>query len=176
MTQISKRAVPLTALLAFTAMLAVPVAAQTTASIDALATVQNGFAPITATGVHDLDFGTVDAGLGPYASPEAGFGRFNLTGEASASVLVEYTTLPTVLANVMDPSETIPIYFNSTDFILWPSGYPGSYTGLNPLISQTLAFDGLGNLVVGISGTIDPPLTAVDGDYAGTIVLTVAYP
>jgi len=176
MTRILKVAALPVALLVFAAMLTAPAAAQTTASISAFATVQNGFDPITATGVQNLDFLTVDAGLGPYDAAEANFGRFNITGEASASVLVEYTTLPTVLTLDIDPTETIPIFFEADDGILWGGGFPGAFTRFNPLISQTFSFDVTGNLVVGIDGTIDPPLTAVDGDYEGTIVLTVAYP
>lgn len=176
MTRVTRGAALPVALLVFAVMLTPAVAAQTTASIDATAVVQNGFDPITATGVQNLDFGTVDAGLGPFDAPEAGFGRFNLTGEASEAVNIEYTSLPSQLIIDDGSGATIPIFFEADDGILWGTGFPGAFTRFNPLISQTLAFDGTGNLVVGIDGTIDPPLTATDGSYEGTVVLTVWYP
>ena len=174
MTQMIKRAASVVALLLCVTLLTTPVAAQTTASIDATATVVGGFAPITATGVQDLDFGDVDAGLGPFDAAEAGFGRFNLTGEPTAGVIIEYTTLPSELTNGV--GDAIPIWFESDDGILWGLGFPGAFSTFNPLVSQALSFDGTGNLTVGITGTVDPPASAVNGDYAGTIVLTVAYP
>ena len=174
MTQITRRVALPVALILFGAMLTMPAAAQTTAPIDATATVIGGYAPITATGVQNLEFGDVTAGAGTVDALEAGFGRFNLTGEVTAAVIVDYTTLPTELTNGV--GDAIPIWFESDDGILWGTGFPGAFTTFNPLIAQTLAFDGTGNLVVGITGTVDPPATAVNGDYAGTIVLTVAYP
>ena len=173
MTQFIKRAASAVALLLCVTLLTIPATAQTTASIGATATVVGGYAPITATGVQDLEFGTVDAGLGPYDAAEAGFGRFNVTGQPSAGVRLDYT-LPSQLTN--GGGDVIPIWFESDDGILWGSGFPGAYTTFNPLIWQDFAFDGAGNLTVGITGTIDPPATAVNGDYSGTIVLTVWYP
>jgi len=174
MTQFTKRVASGVVLLLCVTVLTTPATAQATASIEATATVAGGFDPLTATGVQNLDFGTVTAGLGPVDAVEAGFGRFNLTGEPSAAVLVEYTTLPTQLDDGF--GNNIPISFDATDGILWGGGFPGAFTTFNPLITQTLAFGGVGNLTVGIAGTVDPPLVAVDGDYTGTIVLTVAYP
>jgi hypothetical protein len=176
MKQLTKWAALPVALLLFSVMLTAPAAAQTTASIDATAVVQNGYDPITTRTDQALDFGTVDAGLGPYDAVEANFGRVYITGEASVPVNIEYTTLPGVLVIDDGSGATIPITFETDDGIQWTTGYPGAFTRFNPLITQTLAFTGSSDLTVGIDGTISPPLTATDGTYDGTIVLTVWYP
>ena len=64
-------------------------AAQTTASITATANV-TGFAPLTASGVSNLDFGAVTAGT-PKAptSLSANAGRFNISGQVSTPVTVK---------------------------------------------------------------------------------------
>jgi hypothetical protein len=177
MTQLKKRVVLSVTLVLFGAILTVPAAAQTTASVDALATVTGGVAALTATGQQDLDFGTVTAGAGPVTPGESSWGRFYITGEPSANILVEYTTLPTTLDDGF--GNTIDITFATDDGIFWGDAYaPGTFTTFNPTVSQTLALGAgsPGEMYVGIRGTVDPPATAVNGDYSGVIVLTVAYP
>ena len=145
-------------------------AAQATASIAATANV-TGFAPLTAAGVNDLDFGAVTAGT-PKAptSLSANAGRFNISGQVSTAVTVGFT-LPTVLTN---GSNTIPISFSTTDGLLW-TAYPTTHTTFNPNAPFFTTTDGSGNLVIGISGTVAPPLATVTGTYTGTVTLTVSY-
>jgi hypothetical protein len=100
-----------------------------------------------------------------------------VTGEPSTLISVAYTTLPTQLDDGFGNS--IGITFASGDGILWGDTYtPGTYTTFNPVVGQsfTLSAADPGEMYVGIRGTVDPPAVSVDGDYTGTVVLTVAYP
>ncbi len=146
-------------------------AAQATASIAATANV-TGFVPLTAAGVNDLDFGSVTAGT-PKAptSLSANAGRFNISGQASTAVTVSFT-LPTVLTG--PAAATIPITFSSTDGLLW-SAFPTTFTTFNPNAPFFTTTSGSGSLVIGISGTVSPPLATTTGIYSGTVTLTVTY-
>jgi hypothetical protein len=145
-------------------------AAQATASITATAAV-TGFAPLTATGVNNLDFGAVTAGT-PKAptSPSTNGGRFNISGQPSTPVTVTFT-LPTVLSS---GSNTIPISFATTDGLKW-TAFPTTSSSFNPTAPFFTSTDALGNLVIGILGTVSPPLATVTGTYTGTVTLTVSY-
>ena len=153
--------------------LAKPAAAQSiaTASVQAIANV-SGNAPLTAAGVNDLTFGSVTAGT-PKAptSLASNAGRFSISGQASTPVTVVYS-LPTVLNGA--GASTIPITFNNTDGLLW-NPYPGSHTTFNPNAAFVTSLDATGNLTIGISGTVQPPLSATTGTYTGTITMTVNY-
>ena len=155
------------------AVFSAPVAAQTSAmaSISAVASV-SGIAPLTAAGVNDLNFGVVTAGT-PKAptSLAADAGRFNISGEPSTSVSVTYL-LPTVLTGA--GSATIPITFGTTDGLLW-AAYPAAPTTFNPNAPFFTSTNALGNLTVGIAGTVSPPLGSTTGSYTGTVTMTVAY-
>lgn len=148
-------------------------AAQTTAtaSINAKAQV-SGIAPLTATGVNDLDFGVVTAGT-PKAptSLASNAGRFNISGQPSQPVTVSFT-LPTVLSG--SGGATIPITFSSSDGLRW-NPYPSTFTTFSPAAPFATALDGSGNLIVGIAGTVSPPTLTTTGLYTGTITLTVSY-
>ena len=176
MTQLTKRVASAVAVVSCFTLMTAPATAQTTASVDATATVVGGFAALTAVGQQDLDFGTVTAGGGAITPAEGNWGRFYVTGETSTPILVEFTTLPTVLDDGF--GHTIGITFGIDDGIFWGATYPAAFTTFNPTVSQTLALSAgsPGEMYVGIRGSVDPPLTAVNGDYTGAIVLTVAYP
>jgi hypothetical protein len=153
--------------------LTVPAAAQTsaTASIAALAYV-SGIAPLTAAGVNDLNFGVALAGTPKTpASLSADAGRFNISGEPNTPVTVSFT-LPTVLTGA--GSATIPITFATVDGLEW-AGFPGTHTTFNPNAPHLTSTDVAGSLIIGISGTVSPPVGSTTGNYSGTIVLTVAY-
>ena len=144
--------------------------AQATASITATANVI-GYAPLSATGVNDLDFGTVTAGTPKTpTSLSANAGRFNLSGQPSTPVTVSFT-LPTALTGV---SGSIPVTFGAADGLLWTS-FPTTHSTFDPNAPFFTTTDGSGNLVIGISGTVSAPLTAVTGTYTGTVTLTVSY-
>lgn len=141
------------------------------ASVNAVAFV-NGVAPLTAAGVHDLIFGTVAAGATKTPTNLAtDAGRFNISGQASAPVFIDFT-LPTVLTGA--GATTIPITFGGTDGLLW-TAYPTTFVPFNPNTTFATSLDASGNLVIGISGTVSPPLGTTTGNYTGTITLTVSY-
>jgi len=148
-------------------------AAQTTANASATATAfVAGIAPLTATTVNDLNFGTVTAGtVKAPASLASDAARFNITGEPTTPVTVSFT-LPTVLTGA--GSTTIPISFSGTDGLQWTS-YPATFVSFNPNGSYLTSLDGLGNLVIGLSGSVSPPLGTTTGSYTGTVTMTVAY-
>jgi hypothetical protein len=150
-----------------------PAAAQNTASASITARAQvTGAAPLTAAGVNDDDFGTVTAGTSKSPTSLAtNAGRFNISGQPNASVSVSFT-LPTVLTGTA--GATIPITFSSSDGLLW-SPYPTANTTFSPNAAFGTTLDGSGNLVIGIAGTVFPPVLATTGLYTGTITLTVAY-
>jgi spore coat protein U-like protein len=167
------RRVPFTlALLGLAVLTAKPVEAQSTAtaSIAAIASVV-GVAPLTATGVNDLNFGSVPAGSPTTpASLASQAGRFDITGEPAAPVSVTFT-LPTDLTGA---GGTIPITFGTTDGLEW-APFPTAFTTFDPTVPYLTAIDGTGNLTIGISGTVNPPSGTTTGTYTGTITLTVAY-
>jgi len=149
--------------------------AQVTASadIDAIAVVL-GFAPLTATGVNDLQFGTVIAGLVGTVTPAeaaADGGRWDVSGEPSAAVSVTFA-LPTVLDDGL--GGTIPITFSATDGLRWDP-YPGANTTFNPNALFATTITAGGTLTIGILGSVAPALGTVSGTYTGTITLTVSY-
>ncbi len=143
-----------------------------TASVNALAHVTGGLQPLTAAGVNDLNFGIVTAGTpkGP-TSLATDAARFNISGEFSYPVTVSFT-LPTVLTG--GGGATIPITFGATDGLLW-TAYPSTHTTFNPNAPFFTTTDATGNLIIGLGGTVSPSVTASNGDYTGTITLTVAY-
>lgn len=159
-------------LLGCAALLAAPSAAQTTATANIAATANVvGVVPLAATGVNDLDFGAVLAGApSTPANTAAQAGRFDLTGEPDAAIQVDYT-LPTELTGT---SGSIPISFGATDGLLWDP-FPTAFSTFDPNIPFLTAIDATGNLTIGITGTVDPPLGTTTGTYDGTIILTVAY-
>jgi hypothetical protein len=154
-------------------ILALPAAAQTTASASITAKAQvSGVAPLTAAGVNDLNFGVVTAGT-PKAptSLASDAGRFTISGQPSTPVTVSFT-LPTVLTGA--GNATIPITFGSSDGLFWHP-YPGTFSTFSPSSASPQTLDATGSLVIGISGTVSPPTLTSTGLYTGTITLTVSY-
>ena len=122
--------------------------------------------------MNDLNFGVVAAGTPKApASLAADAGRFVISGEPVTPVTVSYT-LPSVLTGA--GTATIPITFSSTDGLRW-SPYPTTHTTFNPNAPFFTTLDVAGTLIVGIAGTVSPPLGTTTGTYTGTITLTVSY-
>jgi hypothetical protein len=147
--------------------------AQTSANAAAIATAfVVGVAPLTAATVQDLDFGSVNAGtIKTPTSLASDAARFNIAGEPSTPVTVSFV-LPTVLTGA--GSTTIPISFGGSDGLEW-TAYPTTNVAFNPNAAYLTSLDALGNLVIGLSGTVSPPLGTTTGTYTGTITLTVTY-
>jgi hypothetical protein len=153
--------------------LASPAAAQTSAiaSATAVATI-TGIAGLTASGVNDLNFGSTPAGTPKSPTSLAtDAARFAIAGEPSFPVTISFT-LPTDLTG--PGSVTIPVSFGGSDGLHW-TAYPTTSTTFNPNSPYATTLDALGNLLIGLSGTVSPPLGSVTGVYTGTITLTVAY-
>lgn len=175
MNRLTKCVASVVALSGCLLLYATPAAAQAsaTANINATASVV-GVTPLAATGVNDLDFGAVVAGFP--SSPDVAnlssqAGRYEVTGEANAAVSVDFT-LPVELTG---PGPVpIPITFAATDGLEWTT-FPTTYVTFDPNFPHFTAIDATGNLVVGITGTINPPGTVISGVYTGTVTLTVAY-
>jgi spore coat protein U-like protein len=155
------------------AMLLAPSAAAQTSASTAI-TVTAGvlsLAPLTAAGVADLDFGTVVAGtVGSPVDLASDAGRFDLTGEPGATITLSFT-LPTGLSG---PGGSIPVLFGASDGLLW-SPYPTAFSTFDPTGAFASTIDVAGNLSIGISGTVAPPLGTLPGAYSATVTLTVAY-
>ena len=169
-----KRLASIGCLFGLLALFAMPAQAQVSANanISATATVI-GVTPIAATGVNDLQFGAILADGNPWVPTDLASqaGRWNITGEPSANISIDFT-LPAVLDDGF--ASTIPITFGATDGLEW-STYPTANTTFDPNATHNAILDATGLLVIGISGTVTPPITAVSGIYTGTITMTVAY-
>lgn len=131
-----------------------------------------GIAGLTAAGVNDLNFGSTNAGTpATPATLATDAARFAISGEPSYPVTVTFT-LPTVLTGP-GPS-TIPVSFGGSDGLYW-TAYPTTSTTFNPNSAFATSLDALGNLIIGLSGTVSPPTGTTTGTYTGIITLTVAY-
>jgi hypothetical protein len=140
------------------------------ASINAIADVL-GVAPLAATGVADLNFGSVTAGTSKTPTDLAtDAGRWSITGEPSTPVTVTFV-LPSALTG---PGGSIPISFSSTDGLHW-TAYPVSFLTFNPNAAFLVSLDAVGSLIIGIAGTVSPASGTTTGTYTGTITLSVSY-
>lgn len=155
--------------LAIASLVAAPARAQTqTASIQATATVQQ---PINVTGAVNLAFGNVFPGLAKaIAVNAAGAGRFDVTGQASAPVLITFV-LP---ANLTSGANNLPIgtwtgHRNTVN-------NPTTGTNFTPSAGTTNAtFSAGGQLFVFVGATVTPATNQAAGAYSGTVQMTVTY-
>jgi len=147
--------------------------AQTSANASAIATAfVVGIAPLTASTVNDLDFGSVNAGtVKTPTSLASDAARFAISGEPTTPVTVSFV-LPSVLTGA--GSTTIPISFGGSDGLEW-TAYPTTSVTFNPNGAYLTTLDVAGNLVIGLSGSVAPPLGTTTGTYTGSITMTVAY-
>lgn len=142
-----------------------------TANITASATV---LAPLTVTGVNNLDFGTVYPGVNASVAPTAATaGSFTLTGVAGAQITVTFT-LPT---NLQDAAlDNLPISFATTDATANQANSQAAATAFDPNSVLTTNLDATtGSYYVWIGGTVSPTGSQPAGTYTGTITLTAAY-
>jgi hypothetical protein len=161
--------------LALCVALAGPATAQVSASIDATATVTNGFEVLTIAGAQDLQFGTLDAqactiATGPCANVTDG--RFEVTGEPTQSVNVTFT-LPTTLLG--PGGDLLDVAFGATDGKVLATGTTTVNSTFDPTVTQLIPIDGGGDLWIGIGGSATTRPDQTDGFYTGTVTLTVSY-
>lgn len=141
--------------------------AQTSASLNATATVQ---APLAVRAISDLVFGNVFAGgtktVLSANGAAGGAGRWELTGEPNLGVSLTFT-LPSQLTGAGTP---IPI----SSFNAMLTGSPSFGVVSGTAYSGALGSSSSGSMVVNIGATIAPPVGSA-GSYSASIVLTVAY-
>lgn len=128
----------------------------------------------TTAGLQDLRFGVVIPGVNTKVNRTDALraGQFRITGTRRAEVRVDLA-LPAVLrAGVL----TMPVQFASNDGGWDRDGTIGSQKAFNPngpLITRL--HNSTGRLFIYLGGTAMPTLAQLGGNYAGTIVMTVAY-
>lgn len=155
------------------ALLALPgaAAAQSSASVQAFATV---LAPISVTSQQNLQFGEVIPGFASTVAPaDAGAGRFLLSGGDLLEVTLDFGTLPTALDHTVTAS-TLPLSFGggSAGVGTLATAVDASF---DPSSVFTTNLSGTGGLYVFLGGTVTPDVAQEAGDYTGTVTLTVAY-
>ena len=101
--------------------------------------------------------------------PDAGAGRFDVTGQASTPVNLAFTSLPTNLAN---GGNNLPVAFSS--------GYntansAAGATSFAPGSGASTSLSGTGALFVFLGGTVTPAVNQAAGTYTGTVTLQVTY-
>jgi hypothetical protein len=166
MRSITKVVVGLAAVAMFSAATA---HAQTqTGGVSALANVQQ---PINVSGAVDLDFGNVFPGVNKTVGVAAATaGRFDVTGQASAPVLITFA-LP---ANLTSGANNLPIgswtgHHNTSNA---PAGGT-SFTPSAGVTNSTLS--GTGGLFVFVGASVAPATSQAAGAYSGTVQMTVTY-
>lgn len=139
-----------------------------TGSVTASANVQQ---PINVIGAVNLAFGNVFPGVNKtIAVTDAGAGRFDVTGQGSAPVLISFV-LP---ANLVSGSDNLPIgtwtgHHNT-------SNSPSGGTNFTPSAATTnSAFSAGGQLFVFVGASVSPATNQPAGGYLGTVQMTVTY-
>ncbi len=155
-------------------LLAVPVQAQESGTIQATATVVSS---LTVTGSNNLQFGSVTPGT-PKAVDKVtagSAGEWEITGTASAEVTLDFT-LPTELSD--GAAATMPINFTATD-ASYDDGSGGGQAApagvINPAVVSTVNLSGAGDMTVWIGGTVNPDIAQTGGSYSADIIMTVTY-
>jgi hypothetical protein len=136
-------------------------------SVNALAQVQQ---PINVVGAVDLDFGNVFPGVSKSIGVAAATaGRFDVTGQASAPVLISFV-LPVNLTGPGNlPIGTWTGHHNTANS-------PVGGTNFTPSVATTnSALSGLGALFVFVGATVTPAANQPAGAYSGTVQMTVTY-
>ena len=142
--------------------------AQTSASINATATV---LAALTVTGASDLQFGNVTPGVNKtIAITDAGAGRFDITKAAATGVALSFT-LP---ADLTFGANNLPIGS-------WTGGWntsatPAGATTFTPSASATnTAVTGGTTISVYVGATVSPAAVQAAGAYTGTVTMDAVY-
>jgi spore coat protein U-like protein len=157
------------ALLALVVIGAAAAQAQTnTGSITATATVQT---PINVVGAQGLNFTSVFPGVNKTvaATDLVNAGRFDVTGQNSATVNLSFT-LPTTLAA---GANTMPIAgFTGIHALLSTQAGGVAFT---PSAGTSTALSGTGLLYVWLGAQVQPATNQAAGVYTGTVTMTVVY-
>ena len=129
-------------------------------------------AQITVTPVRDLAFGPVIVGVPTYIGPShpVRSGQFRITAGPLSRVRLRFT-LP---ARLDGPGgATLPIDFNNNDVLhvgTAPNSVPETF---NPKATKNIQVTTDTTILLFIGGTVSPAGNQPQGNYAGTITLTV---
>lgn len=142
--------------------------AQTSASINATATVLSA---LTVTGASDLQFGNVTPGVNKtIAIADAGAGRFDVTKAAATGIALSFT-LPTDLT----------FGANNLPIGSWTGGWntsatPAGATAFTPSASATnTTVTGGTTISVYVGATVSPGAAQAAGAYTGTVTMDAVY-
>jgi uncharacterized protein DUF4402 len=137
-----------------------------------LATSRPAGAQITVTPVRDLAFGPVIVGVPTQIGPShpVRSGQFRVTTVPLVRVRLRFT-----LPNQLDgpAGATMPISFSNNDALhvgSAPNSVPETF---NPKATRNVQITTDPTLFVFIGGTVSPAANQAQGNYAGTITLTV---
>jgi len=139
------------------------------ASITATAVVQT---PLTVTGAASLDFQSVFPGVIKSIAPTAATaGRFSVTGQGAAQVILTFT-LPATLVHSTLPANTLPIgTYLGGQFATNTQASQTAITVTAPVTTNLTA----GSLFVWLGATVTPAVAQVAGTYNGTVTMAVVY-
>jgi hypothetical protein len=137
-------------------------------SITATATV---LTPINVTTAQQLDFGNVFPGVNKtiLASAPAAAGRFDVTGQVSAPVTLQFT-LPGSLAS---GGNTLPI--DSYTGVHADNSAQTGGSGFTPGPSNAATLSAAGQLFVWIGARVVPATNQAQGVYTANVIMTVVY-
>lgn len=136
-------------------------------SITATAVVQQ---PISVIGAVNLSFGNVFPGVpATVALTDAGAGRFDVAGQASAPVTMSFTALP---GNLTFGANNMPVVFTAG---FNTTNAAAGATPFTPGSGAATSLSGTGALFVFMGGTVTPAVNQAAGTYNGTITLQVTY-
>jgi hypothetical protein len=147
---------------------AVTAEAQTSANINATATVLSA---VTVAGATDLQFGNVTPGVNKtIAIADAGAGRFDITKAAASGVTLAFT-LP---ANLASGGDLLPIGswtggWNTANTPAGATAFTPSAGGTNTAVTAGTA------LFVFVGATVSPPAAQPAGSYSGTVTMSAVY-
>jgi hypothetical protein len=130
---------------------------------------------ITVTPVRDLAFGPVIVGVPTHIGPShpARSGQFRVTTVSPLRVRLRFT-LPTRLDG--PGGATLPIDFNNNDALHVGAAANSIPETFNPKATKNVEMTTDATLFVFLGGTVFPAGNQRQGNYAGTITLTVTIP
>jgi hypothetical protein len=136
-----------------------------------VAAVRPAAAQITVTPVRDLAFGTVIVGVPTHIGPShpVRSGQFRVAAPAGTKVQLRFT-LPDQLDGPAGAS--MPVAFANNDALHVATGSNSVPLTFNPKATRNFTVAGDAVLVF-IGGTVSPAGGQPQGQYAGTIILTV---
>lgn len=128
----------------------------------------------TATGLQDLNFGTVFPGVPEVVvrTDAARGGRFDVRGFLLLEVRITMTLPATLNAS---GGRTIPLVWGANDGGRNTSNNAATATAFDPRVPMVTRFGLLGRLYIFLGGRANPGPTTTAGTYTATITLTAAY-